>query len=231
MFLCTISTLIRATDTKTTSGHITLRASLISGRSLENLTDIDIGHTATKILGTLQTGIGTTNMKMSHNRFDIPRASTGGNLVETLQGDRTAKVVNRGSDNRTSGSGKAGSIHQIGMIFFNGKLIVNGTGDTDTGRIAEANVEIRSKDRRGSSGRTSTLILNHQLKRAIGLNRTAFTNNRQLHIRATLRGREGRSEIVFQPTARKKVAKNRFLKSSIADTINEIPTILIGSDR
>ena len=207
MLLCTIGALIRTTDTKTTPGHVTLRAGLIGGGSLENFTNINVGHAATKILRTLEAGIGTTNMEMTHDRFNVARASTGGNLVETLQSDRTTEVIDRSGNDRTACSGKAGSIHQIGMILLDRELIVNGTRNTNTSRIAKTDVKIRSKDRRRSSSRTSTLILNHEFQRTVSLNRTTFADNRQLHIRATLRSGEGRSEVIFQPTSRKKIAE------------------------
>ena len=231
MFLCTISTLIGTTDTKTTTSHISLRTGLIGRRSLKNFTDIDVGNTAAEILGTLKAGIRATNMEMTHDRFNVARASTGGNLIETLQGDRTAEVIDRSGNDRTTSGSKAGSIHQISMIFLDRELIVNRTRNTDTSRITKTDVKIRSKDRRRSGSRTSTLILNHQFQGAVGLNRTTFADNRQLHIRATLWSGEGRSEVVFQPATREKIAENRILESGITDTIDNIFTILISSDR
>ena len=209
MLLCTVDALIGTTDTKTTTCHISLRTSTVGRRSLENLTDINIGHAAAEILGTLKTGIGTTNMEMTHDSFNIARASTGRNLVETLQSDRTTEVIDRSGNDRTACSGKAGSIHQICMILLDRELIVNGTRNTNTSRIAKTDVKIRSKDRRRSSSRTSTLILDHEFQRTVSLNRTTFADNRQLHIRATLWSGEGRSEVIFQPTAGKKITENR----------------------
>ncbi len=207
MFLCTIGTLIRTTDTKTTPGHVTLRAGLIGGGSLKNFTNINVGHTAAEVLRTLKAGVGATNMEVTHDSFDIPRTSTGGNLVEALQSDSTAKIIDCSSNYRTASSGKARSIHQISMIFLNRELIINGTRNTDTSRITKTNVKIRSKNRRRSGSRTSTFILNQQFQRAVGLNSTTFADNRQLHIRATLWSGEGRSKVVFQPAAGKKITK------------------------
>ena len=207
MLLGTIGTLIRTTDTKTTASHISLRTGLIGRRSLENLTDINIGHAAAEILGTLKTGIGTTNMEMTHDSFNIARASTGRNLVKTLQSDRTTEVIDRSGNDRTARSGKAGSIHQIGMILLDRELIANGTRNTNTSRIAKTDVKIRSKDRRRRSNRTSTLILNHEFQRTVSLNRTTFADNRQLHIRATLWSGQGGGKVIFEPTTRKKVTE------------------------
>gem|GEM_PF-5763756 len=231
MFLCTVSTLIGTTDTKTTSSHVTLRTGLIRSGSLKNLTNVNIGHAATEILRTLEAGIGTTNVEMAHDRFDVPGTSTGGDLIETLKSNRTTKVVDSSGNNRSASSGKAGSIHQISMLNIQRKLIGRRFSNIDTGDIAETLVNIRNKSRSIFCNRSGTFILNEKLERTVSLNRTTFTNNRQLHIRATLRGREGRSEIIFQPATGKKIAKDRFLESSITDTINKIPTILIGSDR
>ena len=83
MFLCTVSTLIGTTDTKTTSGHIALGTGLVSSGSLENFADIDVGYTAAEVLGTLKAGIGTTNMEVAHNGLNVPRTGTSGDLVKT----------------------------------------------------------------------------------------------------------------------------------------------------
>ena len=127
MLLCTVDALIGTTDTKTTTCHISLRTSTVGRRSLENLTDINIGHAAAEILGTLKAGIGTTNMEMTHDSFNIARASTRRDLVETLQSDRTTEVIDRSGNDRTASGRKTGSVHKVGVVFLDRKLIINRT--------------------------------------------------------------------------------------------------------
>ena len=207
MLLCTISTLIGAADTKTTSGHVTLRAGLIGGGSLENFTNINVGHATAEVLGTLKTSVRTTNMEVTHNCLDIPRAGTGGNLVKPLQGDSTPKVIDCSSNYRTAGSRKARSIHKIGMLNVQRELIGRRFGDIDACCITKTFVDIRNESRGIFCNLSSALILDKQLQRTIGLNRTTFANDRQLDIRATLRSRQSRSEVVFKPTTGKKITK------------------------
>ena len=85
------------------TGYSTL-CSLAGGRSrlLHNLIDIDRDTITTEIFGTLKTGIRRSHAEMRLENFDIARTTTGVFLIELLNLERHAKLIN--GSTKTTGS-------------------------------------------------------------------------------------------------------------------------------
>jgi len=85
------------------------------GRLLDNLIDINGDTVTTEILGTLKAGIRRSNTKMRLKNLDIARTAAGVFLIELLNLERHAQLIDRSTETTGSNSIKVNRI-KTGLV-------------------------------------------------------------------------------------------------------------------
>ena len=179
------------------SGSIAERSAIRLGRGiLDNLIDINRYTVAAKILRALKTSVRRGNTEMRLKDFNIPSTSSCILFIKFLHLKSHAELVDSGSGNGTVIDGpKIGGDKKISITARSILRSPNGTG-LGSGTLVDTNDIIghfiKSLNTEGGSRRTRNFFR----QSLNGIIRT--TRNRDSHIRAFLRSRQRRSEVVVE---------------------------------